>query len=286
MKKNRFADGQSRRGRVRADLFELANVGFLFVFGREQRPDLRDLVALDVEQARAFGRVKPLVQRSCEVVAIEIGLLEIELGKRMRAVDDRLDTVTSRHLADSFDRSNLSGEIDLMRDLNQPSARRDGALKSVGDFVDVLWRNRNLDEVESDTLALFALANRRQHSAVVLRRRQAFTAALKIHSEQQRLEPFRSAARNGYLFTVAAEQLGEPGTNRFRLRLAKLPHLVRRALFLLPDVTYQRFGHDARAGTDTAVVQVDDAARHGESILDRRPVVFIHRRLFRRQMRG
>src|ERR1043165_1538868 len=132
MKKNRFADGQSRRGRVRADLFELANVGFLFVFGREQRPDLRDLVALDVEQARAFGRVKPLVQRSCEVVAIEIRLLEIELGKRMRAVDDRLDTVTSRHLADSFDRSNLSVGLNLRPVRISPRRRGEAASKDLG----------------------------------------------------------------------------------------------------------------------------------------------------------
>ena len=47
---------------MRANLFELADVGFLFIFSREQRPNLRNLVALDVKQAGAFGRVEPLMQ--------------------------------------------------------------------------------------------------------------------------------------------------------------------------------------------------------------------------------
>src|SRR5581483_3222340 len=147
---------------MRTNLFELADVGFLFVFRGEQRPNLRDLVALDVEQSRAFRRVQPFVQTRSKVVAIEIRLLEIELRKRMRAIDNRFDTVTPRHLADGFDRSDLPGEIDLMSNLNQSRARRDRPFKGRGDFVDVLRRNRNLDKVELDAFTLFALTNRRQ----------------------------------------------------------------------------------------------------------------------------
>ena len=38
-------------------------------------------------------------------------------------------------------------------------------------------------------------------------------------------------------------------------------------------------------GRDAAVVEIDDAARDRERVLNHGPVVFIHRRLFRRQMR-
>ena len=232
-----------------------------------------------------FGEYSHLCSEVAEVIAIQIRLLEIELRERMRAVDDRFHAVPPGHLTDGFHRRDLPGDVDLMRDLNQTRARRDGAFEGRGDLLDVLWRNRNLDQVELDAFALFALANRRQHAPVVLRRGEHFIAGLQIHPEQQRLEPFRCVARDGDLFAIAAEQFGQPGANRFRLRLENLPHRVSGRVLLLPDVTHQRFGHDARAGTDAAVVQIDDAARDGEGVLNRRPVVFIHRRLFRRQMR-
>src|SRR5437762_905991 len=123
---------------MRANLFELADVAFLFIFSREQRPNPRNFVALDVKQAGAFGRVKPLMQRSREVITIEIRLLEIKLRERMRAIDDRLNAVPPRHLTDRFDRSDLPREIDLMSNLNQPSTRCDRALEGRGDLFDVL----------------------------------------------------------------------------------------------------------------------------------------------------
>src|SRR5882724_3241070 len=62
MKQKRFTDGQLGRGRMRADLFELSDVALLFFFGGKQRPDFRDLVALDEKQASAFGAVEPFVK--------------------------------------------------------------------------------------------------------------------------------------------------------------------------------------------------------------------------------
>src|SRR5258705_2613525 len=47
-------------------------------------------------------------------------LFEIELRERMRTVNDGFDAPRSGHFADSFDRSNLPRDIDLMRDLDQP----------------------------------------------------------------------------------------------------------------------------------------------------------------------
>ena len=90
-----------------------------FDFGSHQRPELFNLVALDVEQSGALGRVKPFVQAGAEVIATQIFLLEIKLGEGVRAVDDRFDPFGARHLADCFHGRDLSGDVDLMRDQNQ-----------------------------------------------------------------------------------------------------------------------------------------------------------------------
>src|ERR1044072_724197 len=130
---------------MRANLFELTDVAFLLVLGREQRPNLGNLVALHEQQAGPFGRIKPFVQRRAEVVAVEIFLLEIKLRERMRAIDDGLDAMTPGHLADSFNRRDLAGDVDLMSDLNQLRAWRDRSFKGRSDLFDVLWGNRNPD---------------------------------------------------------------------------------------------------------------------------------------------
>src|SRR5882672_3901078 len=81
VKEYRFADGQLRRGGMRADLFELANVRLLLFFGSEQRPDLGDFVALHIKQSRSLRRIEPFVQAGAEVVAVQVRLFEIELRK-------------------------------------------------------------------------------------------------------------------------------------------------------------------------------------------------------------
>src|SRR5437016_13889824 len=106
----------------------------------------------------------------------------------MSAVDDRFYTVPPGHLTDGFHRRDLTGDIDLMSDLNQTSAGRDCVFECRGDFLNVLWRNRNLDEVELDAFALFALTNRSQHTSIILRGGQNFIAGFQIHPEQKCLE--------------------------------------------------------------------------------------------------
>src|SRR5262245_7779163 len=100
MEEQRLADREARCRRVRSDLFKLANVTSLLSLRRHQRPELLDLVALDVKQSGSFRRIKPLVQTRAEVIATEILLLEIKLRVRMRAIDDRLDSLCARHVAD------------------------------------------------------------------------------------------------------------------------------------------------------------------------------------------
>src|SRR5207248_7005404 len=55
-------------------------------------------------------------------------------------------------------------------------------------------------------------------------------------------------------------------------------------VFLLPDVTDQRLSYNPRARRNAAVIQVDDAARDSERILNDGPVILIHGRFFRGQM--
>ena len=94
VKQQRLANREPRRRGVCADLFKLANVVALFRLRRHQRPKLLDLVALHIKQARSFRRVEPLVQTRPKVVAAEIFLFEVKLRKRMRAVDDRFDSLS------------------------------------------------------------------------------------------------------------------------------------------------------------------------------------------------
>ena len=132
---------------------------------------------------------------------------------------------------------------------------------------------------------MFALANRREHAAIILCGGEHLVTRFQIKTEQQCLQRFRGVTCDCNFFAIAAKQLRQPGANRLGLRLENLPHRVGGRVFLLPDVTHQRFGDQARTGRHAAVVEIDYAARDGKGILNRRPIVFVHRRLFRRQMR-
>src|SRR4030095_372977 len=122
-----------------------------------QRPDLFNLVALDVKQASALRRVKPFVQTGAEIVAGEILLLEVKLRKRMRAVNDSFDTSRTRHFANRFHRSDLASDVDLMRHQNKSCAVGYSLLKRRQNLVQVLWRNRNFYQLKHEALALLAL---------------------------------------------------------------------------------------------------------------------------------
>src|SRR5712691_7962358 len=142
---------------MRANLFKLANVGRLLTFGSHQRPELFYLIALDVEHACAFWRVKPLVQTRAEIVALQIVSFEIKLAKRMRAVNNRFDSFSAGHLTNGFDGSDLTRDVDLMRNQNQARAIGYSFFKCRGNFIKVLRRNRNLNQLEFQTFASFAL---------------------------------------------------------------------------------------------------------------------------------
>ncbi len=268
-----------------ADLFEFADVGCLLGFRGHERPEFFDLIALNVKHAGAFRRVQPFVQAGAKVIATEVVLFEIELGEGMGAVDDSLNTAGTRHVANCFHRSDLAGDVDLVGDQDKPSAVGDSFFKCRGDLVEVLRRNRNLDELKFEAFSFSPLTQGGEHARVILGSGENFVVRLEVHAHEQNLERLGSVARNRDLFAVAPEQFGQAGANGFRLRLEDLPHRVGGGVFLFPDVTHQCFGHDPRAGRNAAVVQVDDPAGDAEGFLDGGPVVFVQGRFFRREMR-
>ena len=124
------------------------------------------------------------MEAGAEVIATEILLLEIELGKGMSAVDDRLDPFRARHFADGFHRRDLAGNVDLMRHQDQPGAIRDSFRERGCDLVEVLRRDGNLDQLQLQVLAFFALAQSGEHARVILSGGEDFVAGFEIHSHQ------------------------------------------------------------------------------------------------------
>src|ERR1043166_3276422 len=131
-----------------ADLFEFADVRYLLRFCSHERPEFFDLVTLNVKHAGAFRRIEPFVQAGAEIIATEIAPFEIELGKGMRAINDGLNAAGARQITDRFHRSDLAGDIDHVRDEDEAGAVGDSFFKRGGNLVEVLRRNRNLNELE------------------------------------------------------------------------------------------------------------------------------------------
>src|SRR6185503_8569782 len=177
-------------------------------------------------------------------------------------------------------------DVHLMRNENEFRSTGDSFFESRGDLVQILRWDRNLHHLQHETFAPLALSQGGQHARVILRRREYLVARFEVHSHQDDLERLGCVARNRDLFAVAIKHLSQTGTNSFRLRLEQLPHRVSGRIFLLPDITNERFGDDAWARRDTAIVEIHNTTRDRERILNDGPVIFIHRDLLRRQVRN
>ena len=155
----------------------------------------------------------------------------------MRAIDDGLNTACPRHVAHCFHRGDLAGDVDHVGDEDEPGAVGDSFFKRGGDLVEVLRRNRNLNELKLEVFPFLTLTQRGEHARVILSGGKNFVAGFEVHAHEQSLERFRSVARDRDFFAIAAEQLGQARANGFRLRLEDLPHRVSGGVFLFPDVT-------------------------------------------------
>src|SRR5207248_8808058 len=225
------------------------------------------------------------MEAGAEVIATEILLFEIKLSERMRAVHNRLDSFGASHLADSLHGGDLSRDVDLVRDENQAGAAGNSFFKRCADLIEVLWRNGNLNQLKLEAFSPRTLTKRGKHARIILGGGENFITRLKVHAHQKNLELLGSITRDCDLFAIAAEQFRQTSANRFRLWLEDLPHGVGGGVFLFPGVTHQRVSHDTWAGRNAAVVQVDNATRYGESVLNDGPILFYHGGLLRCQIR-
>src|SRR5437762_6874012 len=100
------------------------------------------------------------METGAEVIATEVLLFEIELGEGMGPVHDRLDAFGASHLADRLHRSDLPGDVDLMRHEDEPGAIGNSFLKGSRDLIEVLARYRNLNELQLKAFPLLTLPRR------------------------------------------------------------------------------------------------------------------------------
>src|SRR5437868_15164438 len=97
------------------------------------------------------------MQARAVVIATEIVLLVRDLGEGMSAVDDGFNAMLARQVADCFHRSDLAGDVDHVRDENEPSSVSHSFFKGGGDLIEVLRRNRNLNELQREAFSFFPL---------------------------------------------------------------------------------------------------------------------------------
>jgi hypothetical protein len=128
------------------------------------------------------------MQAGSIVVATEVRLFEIEVSEGMSSVNDDLDAPGFYQSGDCFDGHDLTGDVDDVGDQDHFCLRRDGLLEFRGDVVEMLRCDRDFDRFQNQALALLSLAQRRQHTRVVLRRGENLVPVLQVHSHQNGLQ--------------------------------------------------------------------------------------------------
>ena len=109
----------------------------------------------------------------------------------MGAVDHRLNAAGARDVADCFNGS----DVDLVGDEDDASTVGDSFFKRGGDLVEVLRRNRNLNELELEIFPFFPLTQCGEHARVVLGGGENFVARFEVHAHEQNLERLRRIAQ-------------------------------------------------------------------------------------------
>src|ERR1700730_11052696 len=125
------------------------------------------------------------MQTGAKVITAEILLFEIKLRKGMCAIHDRLNSFSASHVADSLHGSDLSRDVDLMRDQNQARSTGNSFFKGRGDLIEVLWRNGNLNQLKLQAFPLLPLTERGKHARIILGGGENFITRLKIHAHQE-----------------------------------------------------------------------------------------------------
>ncbi len=108
------------------------------------------------------------MQAGAEVIAVQVGDLEVEQAEGVCAIDDHLGAVCVRHVGDLLDRHQLANPVDHVGDVDQLRARSHGLLVGLHDRVDVFDGKVEADLLVDDAVALGPLAVRVHHVGIVL----------------------------------------------------------------------------------------------------------------------
>jgi hypothetical protein len=271
----RLGDGQIVGGRVGADLLELADVVVHLVGGGHQRPQIPDLVPSDIEQAGAMGSKEPLVEAGGEVVAVEVLLRKVVVGKGVGAVDDHRDPLLSGHLHDLAHRQDLTGDVDHVAHEDHPGAGGDVLLEEGDDLIRVLGRDGNLELAQDDPVATLALLEGGDHPPVVLGGGQHLVTWCQIETELTDLQSLRGVTSERDLLRVAVEEAGQTLPHRLTLGLQDPPHGVGRHGVRVVEMPLHGALHHGGGGADPPVVEIDEAPVGGKGLLDTEPEGFV-----------
>jgi hypothetical protein len=131
VKRQRLCDRVVIGRRVRADLFELADVLAAGVICRRERPQLFDVLPADVQKTSSDGREEPFVKAGAVKIASQILRLEGEVREGVRAVNHRFDSPAARFVANRLHGKNLPRQVrDVaeVKHLRRRSYRREQAV--------------------------------------------------------------------------------------------------------------------------------------------------------------
>ena len=209
------------------------------------------------------------------VIAAEVVAREREVGVGVRAVDEDGDAFRPRHVDDPTHRRDVACHEADVHDLDDSRARRDRLGHAADVFVGALGRRVLPNGFDDDPVASLALAPRRLHARVVLRRDDDLVAALEVEPQNHRLVRLRRVARDRHLLGVAAEVARELATHALDARLEHAPHVLHRQLVREAEVADHLLENVRRRRAAAAVVEIDHRAIEIERALDLRPVGFV-----------
>ena len=99
--------------------FEFADVGAVRAGVAGERPDLFNVVAPDPHHAGADGRGEKFVQAGSEVVAVQVGDLEVDRPKEWAPSASDFDVVGVGHVGDFGHGHDLADPVDHVGDVDE-----------------------------------------------------------------------------------------------------------------------------------------------------------------------
>ncbi len=107
-----------------------------------------------------------------EIVAVEVRLLEGEVGVAVRAVDDHLNASRTADLTDFLYGKDLAGTVGDVANHDDFRARRNRPLDAAGQVIQTRRGRRERNRLEDDPLPAFALPPSRRSARLGIHRRR------------------------------------------------------------------------------------------------------------------